>query len=370
MLGERFKNMPKWEIHDKWAEKIGISREISNFVNHLNDFPEEGQEFMDFCEHEGGEIILQLVRVHDFRRIMKIPKYLQVVFSRLKGSEYVKAWYLHYVLDYIKMAPARSIEDIIKRTEDRFEPCQELEIIRNFVMGNAEEILQDCKGGGLSDKGRNMSLQERLQSAHEENMPEQVVLLADLNGFTKRIFKVEGTPAKRQFRENLLEFFERCCYKANLVRDDWQLVNVMGDAIILSFPVANKLAATFHDAVKIAMLIHKWTQEKGPLSVKCAIDVGNLAKICPYRDVPDDSHILPALYVGDVLNRVSRLLASGRTKPHLRVSQELYDRLPEQFQCEFKQDGNIKNYPGESLAYISKEPLSSLQLFNEASNIK
>jgi hypothetical protein len=53
--------MPKWEIHDKWAVKLGISREISNFVNHLSNFPEETQEFMEFCEREGEEIILQSV---------------------------------------------------------------------------------------------------------------------------------------------------------------------------------------------------------------------------------------------------------------------------------------------------------------------
>ncbi len=138
--------MPKWEIHDKWAERMGLPSEISNFVNHLSDFPEKCQEFMEFCEREGGEIIIELVKVHDFRRIMKIPKYLQVVFSRRqKGSEYVKAWYLHYVLDYIRMAPALTVEEIIKRTEDRFESCQELEVIKNFVMDNSEEIVQDCR---------------------------------------------------------------------------------------------------------------------------------------------------------------------------------------------------------------------------------
>ncbi|MCW3131074.1 MAG: hypothetical protein N2V75_13400 [Methanophagales archaeon] len=138
--------MPKWEIHNKWAEKMGITNEISNFVNHLSDFPEGCKEFMEFCECEGGEILLQLVKAHDFRMIMKIPKYLQVVFlRRQKGSEYVKAWYLHYVLDYIKMAPALSSEDVIKRTENRFERCHELEIIKEFVKENAEEILVDCR---------------------------------------------------------------------------------------------------------------------------------------------------------------------------------------------------------------------------------
>lgn len=125
---------------------MGVPCEISDFVNHLSDFPEECQEFMEFCEREGSELILELVRIHDFRRIMKIPKYLQIVFlRRKKGSEYVKAWYLHYVLDYIRMAPALTSEEILKRTEDRFEPCQELEILKEFVMDNSGEILQDCR---------------------------------------------------------------------------------------------------------------------------------------------------------------------------------------------------------------------------------
>ena len=136
--------MPEWAIHIKWAQRLGIPDEISSFVNFLSDFPEKTQEFMEFCEREGGEIIMRLLRVHDFSAIMKIPKYLQVVFVRQKGSEYVKAWYLHYLLDYIKMAPELSIEEIIKKTEDRFESCEELETVGNFVMDNAEEILQDC----------------------------------------------------------------------------------------------------------------------------------------------------------------------------------------------------------------------------------
>jgi hypothetical protein len=77
--------------------------------------------------------------------IMKIPKYLQLLFMREKGSEYVKAWYLHYVLDYIRMAPALTAEEILKRTEDRFEPCQELEAIEGFVIENADEVVYDCR---------------------------------------------------------------------------------------------------------------------------------------------------------------------------------------------------------------------------------
>jgi len=43
------------------------------------------------------------------------------------------------------MEPALSIEEIIKRTEDGFERCQELEIVQNFVVENAEGILEDCR---------------------------------------------------------------------------------------------------------------------------------------------------------------------------------------------------------------------------------
>lgn len=39
---------------------MGLPGEISNFVNHLSDFPEECHEFMEFCECDGGEIILEL----------------------------------------------------------------------------------------------------------------------------------------------------------------------------------------------------------------------------------------------------------------------------------------------------------------------
>ena len=136
--------MPKWEVHNKWAEKMGLPEEITNFVNHLSDFPDRTQEFKAFCEREGEGIILRLVRTHDFSTIMNIPKYLQLMFVRQKGNEYVTAWYLHYVLDYIRMAPALTAEEILKRTEDRFEPYQELESIKKIVRENAEELVHDC----------------------------------------------------------------------------------------------------------------------------------------------------------------------------------------------------------------------------------
>ena len=137
--------MPTWKIHETWAARLGIPKDISDVANHLSDFPEQSQEFMEFCEREGEGIILELVRTHDFKMIMKIPKYLQLVFMREKGSEYLTAWYLHYVLDYIRMAPALTPDEVVTRTADKFGGCHELALIKQFVTENAEEIVADCR---------------------------------------------------------------------------------------------------------------------------------------------------------------------------------------------------------------------------------
>ena len=90
-------------------------------------------------------MILQLVRTHDFSMIMKIPKYLQLLFVRQKGSEYMMAWYLHYVLDYIRMAPALTALEVLKRTEAIFGACQELDRIKQFVRENEKAVVSDCR---------------------------------------------------------------------------------------------------------------------------------------------------------------------------------------------------------------------------------
>jgi len=149
--------MPEWKIHNKCAEKLGISKEISNFVNRLIDFSEECQEFMEFCNREDEKsrtsrrkrVVTLPYRVtvgkHDSGRRRKTAMYLQLRFLRQKGSKYVKAWYLHHILDYIKSAPILSIEEILKRIENKTESCKELEIVKDFVMKNSEEILQECR---------------------------------------------------------------------------------------------------------------------------------------------------------------------------------------------------------------------------------
>jgi hypothetical protein len=137
--------MPTWSVHEKWAAKLGLPDEITRFVNHLSDFPEQCDEFREFCERDGEAIVMPLLKSHEFETIMKIPKYLQRVFVREKGSAYVTAWYLHYVLDYIRMAPSLSAEEVLQRTEDRFEWCEELQTVRHFIRANEAELVHDCR---------------------------------------------------------------------------------------------------------------------------------------------------------------------------------------------------------------------------------
>ena len=140
--------MPEWKIHNKWAEKLGIPKEISNFVNRLIDFPKESQEFMEFCDREDEKprtgrrkrVVTLPYRTtvgkHDTGR-RKTAAYLQLRFLRQKGSEYVEAWYLHHILDYIESAPIL----ILKRIENKTEYCKELNIFKNLVVSNYDEIM-------------------------------------------------------------------------------------------------------------------------------------------------------------------------------------------------------------------------------------
>lgn len=153
------KELPKWEIHNKWAEKLGVPVEISDFVNRLIDSPEEVQEFMEFCDREYEKLKLHVgsrksvvtlplkvsVGKHDSGRKSKTATHLQLEFLRKKGSEYVKAWYLHHILDYMKSAPKLSVKEVLKRVEEKTESCRELEIVKNFVMSRSEEISRECR---------------------------------------------------------------------------------------------------------------------------------------------------------------------------------------------------------------------------------
>ncbi|MCM8822437.1 MAG: hypothetical protein NC831_06460 [Candidatus Omnitrophica bacterium] len=155
--------MPEWRIHDKWAKKMGISEDISNFVNNLIDFPRRCREFQEFCNRDLGARIFRGGRAthmnigpiieHDFGRRKRFARESQSGFLSQKGKDYLVAYYLHQILDYIswwcKNYTDVNIEDILenKRVQKKIGPSNSSEIqnIKHFILKNAEEVLQDCR---------------------------------------------------------------------------------------------------------------------------------------------------------------------------------------------------------------------------------
>lgn len=131
--------MPTWKIHNKWAQKLGISEEILDYINNLIDFPEKCQEFSEYQR--------EIYRIeHDSGRKRKTVMYLQMDLLEEKGPEFVKTWFLHHALDYIQGAPILTVEEVLRRLTQRTKECPELKMVKDFINKNFEGILQDCRG--------------------------------------------------------------------------------------------------------------------------------------------------------------------------------------------------------------------------------
>ena len=158
--------MPIWQIHNKWAKKAGISEEVSNFVNLLIDFPQKHQEFLDFCDREPDARIYIKGRPtrmsigpsvrHDSARTKKYARNIQLKFLHPKGEGYIKAFYLHHILDCLEWWFAKSLLESIPSIHDILSEKgltkkigspqeEELQDIKSFVIKNSEEILRDCR---------------------------------------------------------------------------------------------------------------------------------------------------------------------------------------------------------------------------------
>jgi len=156
--------MPSWQVHDKWALKMGIPKEVSKYTNRvidakkLEDHPKNFLEYAyrkEFPRLKGKKPFsladfLVIFPPHDFRKLKKevLP------YFRIKGEDYVKAWYLHLILDYLV-----KLKDWMKNTGESIEDCidkyqknkavtipetEELLIeVMSFLKGNTEELAKD-----------------------------------------------------------------------------------------------------------------------------------------------------------------------------------------------------------------------------------
>lgn len=114
--------MPRWDIHNNWAERIGIPKRVSTFVNQLSDSPKTCDAFRVFCErHYPPRPPTRVSIWHDGAKDAPYIREAELKFLRTMGKPYIRAFYLHHILDYIEwwlrnggpLEPTSSLEGIM-----------------------------------------------------------------------------------------------------------------------------------------------------------------------------------------------------------------------------------------------------------------
>jgi hypothetical protein len=149
--------MSKWKFHNEWAVRFGIPVQTSNWVNKREDLPK-----FDSCNDKKLESL----------RLTMPNRPLHKEFAEL-GTDYLKGWYLHMVIDYLEdnlyfylmLAAAKRLDipkflDEIrddlndpaylrKEYDNRFHKCKELTEIVNFVSDNLDELTKQLVSANL-----------------------------------------------------------------------------------------------------------------------------------------------------------------------------------------------------------------------------
>lgn len=151
----------KWKTHDKWAQKLGISKEVSNYVNRVVDNINVPEDFKKHTEKRkistsrGKNFAIRDIteNLHDRGKDKHIQE-LDLQFLSMKGKNYVKAYYLHFILDYLV-----SLKDWMGNTGESIEDCigkyqknkavaiprtkEQLIEVMNLLKNNIQELKKD-----------------------------------------------------------------------------------------------------------------------------------------------------------------------------------------------------------------------------------
>ena len=126
--------MPNWNIHKKWDLKLGVPSEVSDYVHRAIDSKGSSDKKIpmpeDFKQHtedrklkrsRGKNFAIADLssNLHDRARD-KVIQQEDLKFLLSKGGNYVKAYYLHFILDYLDHP---SIREWIQVTGDNIADC-------------------------------------------------------------------------------------------------------------------------------------------------------------------------------------------------------------------------------------------------------
>lgn len=156
--------MPGWEVHMRWSKKTGIPDDVAEYTNRiidarkLEDYPEDFAKWINNVEspRPKGRMpfsladLLVIFGTHDVR---KMKREILPYFQR-KGDTYVKAWYLHLILDYLV-----KLKDWMRNTGESVEDCinkyrknkavtilgteKQLTEVMDFLQANTQELRED-----------------------------------------------------------------------------------------------------------------------------------------------------------------------------------------------------------------------------------
>ncbi len=146
--------MPEWRVHDKWAERLGISKEVSREVN------AEIDSIDDPRFHDYGRVIV--LGRWDFSYLYPV---LRSFLERWRREDAVKAFLLHHILDYMDAllsSPSVQLSNAINfidklisnlrvdaernlRGELRDVVIRSCSEIHELIKGNVKEIIADLK---------------------------------------------------------------------------------------------------------------------------------------------------------------------------------------------------------------------------------
>ncbi|MHA1332446.1 MAG: hypothetical protein ACTSR2_15370 [Candidatus Hodarchaeales archaeon] len=144
---------------------MGISKEISNYINRAIDNIKVPEDFMKHTKERKIPMSKRRdVSIEDIAGILekdlhdrakdKHIKEMDLQFLSEKGTDYVKAWHLHFILDYLS-----KLKDWMKNTGESIEDCidkyqknkavtvleteKQLVEVMNFLKRNSEELQKD-----------------------------------------------------------------------------------------------------------------------------------------------------------------------------------------------------------------------------------
>lgn len=162
--------MPRWNIHKRWDCKFEISPAVSDYIAKAIDSKSPSDKTIpmpdDFRRHtlerkiprsRGGDI--SIADVHSYLHDRARSRFVQeedLKFLLQKGGEYVRAYYLHFILDYLDHGSVRdwvrvtgdSVEDCIERYKKNKAVCipqtqKALTEVIDFLKNHAEDIRRD-----------------------------------------------------------------------------------------------------------------------------------------------------------------------------------------------------------------------------------